>query len=159
MWLNEAAEKSISKLNLKKLERVNKMYRRLLKLILLVATFGWGISILCVLSPWTLAVAGLHGLGAESIPNDPMLNYWMRMAGGGFFIIGVIFATILVAPKKYAILIPLMAYLSIIEGIILLISGLLIGLPPFPFWGDTTFCLGVGIGLLVIYPRAKREEK
>ena len=135
------------------------MYRRLLKLILLVATFGWGISMLCVLLPWSWAVTGLHGLGAESIPHDPMLNYWMRMAGGGFSIIGAIFAAILIAPKKYAVIIPLMAYLTIVEGIILLISGLLIGLPPFPFWGDTTFCLGVGISLLVIYPRAIKEAK
>ena len=110
------------------------------------------------LSPWSWAVAGLHGLGAENIPNDPMLNYWMRMAGGGFSIIGALFAAILIAPKKYAVLIPLMAYLSIAEGVILLVSGLLIGLPPFPFWGDTSFCLGVGIGLLIVYPRAMKEE-
>ncbi len=134
------------------------MYGRLQKLILLVAAFGWGISILCLLLPWSWAVVALHGLGAEAIPDDPMLNYWMRMATGSFSIIGTLFAAILIAPKKYAVLIPLMAYLSIAEGIILLISGLALGLPSFPFWGDTTFCLGVGIGLLIVYPRAMKEE-
>jgi hypothetical protein len=135
------------------------MYTRLLKLILLVAAFGWGISILGVILPWSVATAGLYGLGAGEIPNDPMLNYWLRMAGGGFTMIGAIFAVILIAPKKYAVLIPLMAWLSIAEGIILLVSGLRLGLPPFPFSGDTSFCICVGIGLLVVHPRAKKEQK
>lgn len=108
--------------------------------------------------PWSVAAAGLNGLGASRIPNDPMLNYWLRMAGGGFTMIGVIFTAILVAPKKYAVLIPLMAYLSIAEGIILLVSGLRLGLPPFPFWGDTSFCIGIGIGLLLIQSGVKKRK-
>ncbi|MCK5805477.1 MAG: hypothetical protein KAI66_21780 [Lentisphaeria bacterium] len=135
------------------------MYTRLLRLLLLVAVFGWCISILGVLLPWSVATAGLNGLGAGEIPNDPMLNYWMRMAGGGFTMIGVIFAAILIAPKKYAVLIPLMACLSIAEGLILLVSGVCLGLPPFPFWGDTSFCIGIGVALLVVHPRARMEEE
>jgi hypothetical protein len=135
------------------------MYSRLLKLILLVAAFGWGISILGVILPWSMATAGLNGLGAGPIANDPMLDYWMRMAGGGFTMIGAVFAAILLKPRKYAVLLPLMAYLSIAEGIILLVSGLRLGLPPFPFWGDTSFCIGTGVGILVVYPRARREQE
>jgi hypothetical protein len=133
------------------------MYTRLLKLILLVAACGWGISMLCVILPWSVVSSGLNGLGAGPIPDDPMLNYWLRMAGGGFTIIGAIFAAILIAPKKYEVMIPLMAYLSIFEGVILLVSGLRLGLPTFPFWSDTLFCLGVGIALLVVHPRANQE--
>ena len=135
------------------------MYSRLLNLLLAVAALGWGIAILGVLLPWSVATAGLNGLGAGQIPSDPMLNYWMRMAGGGFSMIGIIFAAILIAPKKYAVMIPLMAYLSIAEGIILLVSGIRLGLSPFPFWGDTSFCIGVGVGLLALHPRAKKEQK
>ena len=134
------------------------MYTRLLKLLLAVAVFGWGISILGVVLPWSVATTGLSGLGAGPIPDDPMLNYWLRMAGGGFTMVGAVFAAILLAPKKYAILIPLMAWLSIAEGAILLVSGLRLGLPPFPFWGDTGFCLSIGIGLLLVHPRAEREQ-
>ena len=57
------------------------MYSKLLKLILLMASIGWGISILFVLLPWSVTTAVLNGLGAGTIPSDPMLNYWMRMAG------------------------------------------------------------------------------
>lgn len=135
------------------------MYQRLLKLILLVAAFGWGISILGVLLPWSIATAGLSGLGAGPIPHDPMLDYWMRMVGGGFTIIGAIFAAILMKPGRYSVLTPLMAWLSIAEGAVLLVSGLRLGLGPFPFCGDMSFCVGVGVGLLVVYPRAVRETK
>lgn len=135
------------------------MYCRLLKLILIVAALGWGVSILGVLMPWPLAKTALNGLGAGPIPDDPMLDYWLRMAGGGFTMIGAIFAAILLYPRKYAVLLPLMACLSIAEGIILLISGLRLGLPPFPFWADTGFCIGVGIGILLVSPLAKREQK
>ena len=134
------------------------MYTRLLKLLLAVAVFGWGISILGVVLPWSVATTGLSGLGAGPIPDDPMLNYWLRMAGGGFTMVGAVFAAILIAPRKYAVLIPLMAWLSIAEGAILLVSGLRLGLPPFPFWGDTGFCLSIGIGLLLVHPRAEREQ-
>jgi len=135
------------------------MYTRLQKIILMTAAFGWGISFLGVFLPWSVAVAGLNGLGAGTIPNDPMLNYWLRMAGGGFTMIGVIFTAILVAPEKYAVLIPLMAYLSIAEGIILLVSGLRLGLPSFPFWYDTSFCIGIGVAFLLIQSRLKQERK
>ncbi len=135
------------------------MYSRLLRLILGVAAFGWGISILGVILPWSVATAGLQGLGAGPFPSDPMLDYWMRMAGGGFTMVGVVFAAILIKPRKYAVLLPLMAYLSIAEGTILLVSGLRLGLPPFPFWGDIGFCTGTGAGILLVYPRAQREQE
>lgn len=135
------------------------MYSRLLKLILLIAAFGWGISILGIFLPWSTVTTGLSGLGAGPLPNDPMLDYWLRMAGGGFTMIGGIFAAILINPRQYAVLLPLMAYLSIAEGIVLLISGLRLGLPPFPFWGDTGFCIGVGVGILAVYPRVTRERE
>ena len=121
--------------------------------------FGWGISILGVLLPWPVATTGLNDLGAGTIPEDPMLDYWLRMAGGGFTMIGAIFAAALINPRKYSVVLPLMAYLSIAEGIVLLVSGLRLGLPPFPFWGDTSFCLGVGIGILHVYPRARKERQ
>jgi len=134
------------------------MYSRLLKLILTVATFGWGISILGALLPWSTATAGLSGLGAGPIPYDPMLEYWMRMVGGGFTMIGAIFAAVLIRPAKYGVLVPLLAWLSIAEGVILLANGLRLGLGPFPLAGDVSFCIGIGLGLLVVYPRATEEN-
>lgn len=135
------------------------MYSRLLNMVLLLGALGWGVALVGVILPWSTATAVLQGLGAGEIPSDPMLNYWLRMAGGGFGIIGALFAAVLIAPKRYGVLIPLLGWLSLAQGLVLLVSGLRLGLPPFPFWGDTAFCVGTGIGLLVLHPRAKREPQ
>ena len=71
------------------------MYNRIQKIILLFAALGWGISIFGVFLPWNTAVETLQGLGAGEIPADPMLNYWLRMAGGAFTMLGIIFFAIL----------------------------------------------------------------
>ncbi|MDA7915883.1 hypothetical protein N9B94_01460 [Verrucomicrobia bacterium] len=131
---------------------------RLLKLILILGSLGWGVSIISVFLPWPMATEGLGMLGAGPLPNDPMLDYWLRMAGGGFTMIGAFFAAVLFRPDKYANLIPLLGWLSIGEGFILLISGLRLKLPTFPFIGDTTFCFLVGIGLIIVGPRAEKES-
>jgi hypothetical protein len=132
------------------------MHSRLLKLVVAVAASGWGIAILGVWLPWRVVAAGLHGLGAGPLPADPMLDYWLRMAGGAFAMIGAMFAAVLISPRKYGVVLPLLAWLCIAEGMVLLVSGLRLGLPPFPFWADTGFCVGVGVGILILYPRANR---
>lgn len=125
------------------------------RLVLLAASFGWGVSVLGVFLPWSVTATGLEGLGAGAIPNDPMLDYWSRMACGAFTIIGSLYAAILIAPHKYAVMIPLMAWLTIGEGVILLVSGLSLGLQPFPFYCDTAFCLGIGVTFLVLVKKNK----
>ncbi len=72
--------------------------------------------------------------------------------------IGVLFAAVLLNVEKYDALLPLLAILSIVEGGILLSSGIWLQLPPFPFLGDSLFCLGVGAGLLLVYSKAKQEQ-
>jgi len=37
----------------------------------------------------------------------------------------------------------------LLEGIVLLVHGLRLGLPPTPFMGDTAFCITGGIGILL----------
>ncbi|MBO7392062.1 MAG: hypothetical protein J6U77_06140, partial [Verrucomicrobia bacterium] len=72
---------------------------------------------------------------------DPMLNYWLRMAAGAFTLVGCVFFAMAWDPKRYAAMIPLFGWLMLLEGIILLISGLSLKLAPFPFISDTAFCL------------------
>ena len=53
----------------------------ILRLLLLTAGLGWGATVLGVFLPWEFAVEHLETLGGSGpIPNDPMLNYWLRMA-------------------------------------------------------------------------------
>jgi len=130
---------------------------RLLRVFLMFGAMGWGICILGVFLPWDIIVKGLYGMGAENIVYDPMLNYWFRMVCGGFSALGCIFAVSAYKPEKYWVLIPLLGWLSIAEGIIIGVHGLRLGLPAFPFYGDTAFCLLTGAGIVVFHRKINKS--
>ncbi|NQU12171.1 hypothetical protein HQ590_15360 [bacterium] len=131
------------------------MKHRLLRLLLFLAAFGWGVSAIGVILPWPAAVTGLHGLGAGPIPADPMLDYWLRMAAGAFTGIGIFFLLLALWPGQFANVIGISAVLMFLEGVVLLVHGLRLGLPPFPFYGDTAFCLLLGAGIWMLRGAAK----
>ena len=126
------------------------MKRRLLRLFLFVTVFGWAISIFGVVLPWSTAITGLQCLGAGEIPHDPMVDYWMRMAAGAFTGIGIFVLFVALWPKKFRNVIGLIGCLSVLEGLVLLVHGLRLGLPPFPFYGDAAFCLLIGAGIWIL---------
>ena len=127
--------------------------QRLFNILLVFGAIGWMVSVVGVLLPWPTVLAGLKGLGANAIAYDPMLDYWLRMTAGAFTMIGVLFLLPLLWPQRFDSLVPVLAWLMIAEGAVLLVHGLRLGLSPFPFYGDTAFCLAVGIGLLLLRRR------
>ncbi len=133
------------------------MNLRLLRLFLGFASVAWGISIVGVFLTWSSAVEALQGLGAKSIPNDPMLDYWLRMAAGAFGLIGGWYLVLMIWPRKFAAAIPWFGGLMIAEGCILLLHGIRLSLPPFPFYGDTAACFLGGAGILYFSQRAKLQ--
>ena len=119
------------------------------RIFLLAGAIGWGISILGVLLPWSVMDIVLQNMGAASPITDVQVQYWFRMATTAWSIIGFLYLIVLLKPQKYNILIPLLAWGTVFEGILLLIHGLYLNLPIFPFSGDVGFCLIVGGGLLL----------
>ncbi len=79
-----------------------------------------------------------------------MLDYWLRMASGAFFLVGMLFLLFTLRPRRFAAVIPWMGWLMIAEGLILLVSGLRLRLPPAPFYFDTSACLLLGTGLVAL---------
>ncbi len=126
------------------------MKLKLLQILLVSAAFGWAISIYGVFCSWDSALVQLKGLGADAIPDDPMLDYWLRMAAGAFTGIGVFCMVLAINPKKYSAVIPFAGLFLIIEGIILLVHGIRLGLEPIPFYFDVTFCLATGTGIWLL---------
>lgn len=123
----------------------------LLRLLLVGAGLGWGATIIGVFLPWDFAIEHLQSLGgAGPIPNDPMLNYWLRMAAGAFGIIGVLFLVCAWKPTRYANIIPLLGALNLLEGIVLLYYGLLLKIALFPFVVDVAIGIVPGIGILLL---------
>ena len=119
------------------------------RIFLLAGAIGWGVSILGVLLPWSVMDIVLQNMGAASPMTDLQIQYWFRMATGAWSIIGFLYLIVLLKPQKYNNLIPLLAWGTVFEGIVLLIHGLYLNLPLYPFAGDVGFCLIVGGGLLL----------
>jgi hypothetical protein len=126
------------------------MRYRLLRLLLFVSAFAWAVSVVAVVLPWPTAVTALNGLGAGAVPNDPMLDYWLRMAAGAFTGVGIFFLVLGLWPRRFSNVIGLAAALMFLEGLVLLVHGLRLGLPPFPFYADAAFCLLVGAGIWIL---------
>ena len=119
------------------------------RIFLLAGAIGWGVSIFGVLLPWSVMDIVLQNMGAASPITDVQVQYWFRMATGAWSIIGFLYLIVLLKPQKYNNLIPLLAWGTLFEGVVLLIHGLYLNLPLFPFAGDVGFCLIVGGGLLL----------
>ena len=126
------------------------MKMRLLRLLLLAAAFAWAVSVVAVVLPWPIAVTALQGLGAGTIPSDPMLDYWLRMAAGAFTGVGIFFLALALWPERFANVIGMASVLMFAEGLVVLVHGFRLGLRPFPFYADTAFCLVVGGGIWLL---------
>jgi hypothetical protein len=131
------------------------MHLRLLRLLLGFAAFAWGVSVFGVFLSWPAAENALQGLGARPIAYDPMLDYWLRMAAGAFALIGGWYLVLMIWPRKFHAAIPWFGALMVAEGVVLLVHGVRLGLPPFPFYGDTAACFigGGGIWYLARYAK------
>jgi hypothetical protein len=93
----------------------------------------------------------LEGLGAKPIAYDPMLDYWLRMATGALALVGGWYLVLTIWPRKFCAAIPWFGALTLIEGLILLVHGLRLSLPPFPLYGDVSACFVAGSGILLCF--------
>ncbi len=126
-----------------------------LRILLVSAGIGWGISVFGVFLPWPIVVDQLTGLGAQQIQPDPMLNYWLRMTATAFTAIGIFFFLLAAFPQKYGAFVPLAGGFLVIEGSVLLIYGLLLNLDPLPFSFDAAFCLIIGAAVIITQRRLR----
>jgi len=121
---------------------------RLLRLFLIFSAFAWGVCIVGVFAPWPQINSIAQGMGAKPIAYDPLLDYWLRMICGAFTLVGGWYLVLALWPRKFAVAIPWFGWLMIVEGIILLVSGLRLGIGPFPFYGDVALSLVCGGGIV-----------
>ena len=133
------------------------MQLRLLRLFLVFAALGWGVSVVGVFASWPQVNAIAQGMGAKLIAYDPMLDYWLRMICGAFTLIGLWYLALALWPRKFAAAIPWFGWIMVLEGVILLVSGLRLGIGPFPFYGDVAACFLGGAGIL-FFAKAARVD-
>jgi len=124
------------------------MQIRLLRLFLAFSATSWIVCVVGVFATWSQINSIAQGMGAKPIAYDPMLDYWLRMICGAFTLVGLWYLALALWPRKFAAVIPWFGWLMIAEGIILLVSGLRLGVGPFPFYGDTSICFVCGLGIV-----------
>jgi hypothetical protein len=134
---------------------ISNMRLRLLRLLLGAAAFGWVVMLVGVFMSWSVATGALQGLGARPIPYDPMLDYWLRMGCGAFGLVGCWYVALMIWPQKFSVALPWFGWIMVVEGVILLVHGLRLSLPPFPFYADTAACILLGGGIVYLSPAAK----
>jgi hypothetical protein len=78
------------------------------------------------------------------------------MASGAFALVGFIYLLLMLDPVKYRAIVPWFGILMIVEGLVLLVHGLRLSLPPLPFYADTAACF-VGGGGILWFSRAVRS--
>jgi hypothetical protein len=133
------------------------MQLKALRLFLCLATITWGAAIPAVFMSWDAATAAMAGLGAGQVSYDKMLDYWLRMGAGAFGLIGGLFLLPTIRPRKFRAFIPWLGLFAMVEGLVLLVHGLRLGLGPWPFYGDVAACLVSGIGIVVCWALARED--
>ena len=131
------------------------MQLRLLRIFLAFAAFGWGVCVVGVFASWPHVNCIASGMGAKPIAYDPMLDYWLRMICGAFTLIGLWYLALALWPRKFAVAIPWFGWIMMAEGVLLLVSGLRLGIGLFPFYGDVAVCF-LGGGGILFFAKAAR---
>jgi hypothetical protein len=134
------------------------MKLRFLRIILGFAGLVWIASCCGSFIRWPVAEVALEGLGAQPIGYDRTLDYWLRMAAGAFTLIGCWFLALAIWPIRFRAAIPWFGTFMLLEGIILLVHGLSLSLPPFPFYADSGVCLLPGCAMVVLSKLASADE-
>ncbi|HRT51558.1 MAG TPA: hypothetical protein P5279_13780 [Anaerohalosphaeraceae bacterium] len=127
----------------------NKRYIILLRLLLISAGVAWGVSVAGLVFPWSTVDRQLQDLGARPI-DDPMIQYWLKMAAAVYTLIGGFYLVVALRPAKYRAVIPLIGPLHLVLAAILLANGLTLRIDPIPLCVDVGFCLCVGAGLIAV---------
>ncbi|MEO5716821.1 MAG: hypothetical protein ABIT37_25300 [Luteolibacter sp.] len=125
----------------------SRAWLNVLRLGLLASACGWGISFFFTFSTWEIATNQLYDMGANTIPYDPLLNYWLKMASAAFGCIGIASALACARPHGYAGLIRLLGPFHLFIAVTLAFAAYQNHLTPNlhpTFIPDITFCVIAG---------------
>lgn len=129
---------------------------------LLLGSGGWFVSFFFTFTSWSVSENILHGMGAEKIAYQPLLDYWLKMASSAFGCIGIMYFICFLNPKRYFYTINLLSYMSIFVGAVISYSAIKnkLSYPAHPtFIIDIIFCFYVGVVSLYFNYSINRDKK
>ena len=131
------------------------MNLRMLRFFLVFSAIGWVVCVIGVFISWSSFTNLLHRLGGPIVAYDPMLDYWLRMTAGAYTLIGLLYLLLALHPAKYRAMIPWFGWVMLVEGLVLLLHGIRLALPPLPFYADVAASFVGGGGILWFARRAE----
>ena len=132
----------------------------ILRIFLIYSSIGWVVCLagLFISNKFAAELMGwFGGVSADGIMEVPIYAYWFRMASTVFGLIGVGYLLLALKPAKYANVIPIAGWFMVVEGLILLVHGMILGLPITPWLGDVGFCLVGGSGILLTIKKVGKD--
>ena len=127
-----------------------------LKIALWITAIGCLTAVPFIFLPWSVMECIGSWYGMDPLPNAPIIIYSCKVVLGVFGLIGVFFAMLALDPFKYGAMLKLGTYGLILFGILALICGLSIGLPPVVYLGDSLSGLILGFAILFFSSQSKQ---
>ncbi len=132
---------------------------RALKICLWITGVGWLLSVFGMFLPISTLESIVKAFGGEAIPSLPQCTYAIRVVSATCVGIGIFFIILALNPMAYGLMVPFAGLSTAILGVICLITGIIVSMPPLWFLGDSLFCLILGILILVFWRSAKQTSK
>jgi hypothetical protein len=126
-----------------------------LKITLWIAALGCLTAFPFIALPWFVIEKIISWLGINSISNDPLIIYTLRVSCGVYGLIGIYFIILAKNPLKYGPMLNLGAFGLIIFGLLSLIVGMVLDISPIVYAGDSLSGLILGIAVLIFSSKAK----
>jgi len=131
---------------------------RALKICLWVAGILCLSSIVGVFLPMSMCEAMVEYFGIESLPDSPLFFYMARVTSAMAVWIGVFFIILALSPMKYGVLVPFSGLAAVFLGVVCAITGMVVGMPPLWFLGDSLSCYVLGILIVVFWRLSKTDN-
>ncbi len=130
-----------------------------LKFVLWVPAIGCLSAVPFIFLPWSVIESIGSWFGIESLPSMPIAVYFFKVTFGVFGLIGVFFVILARNPLESRPMLSLGAFGLILFGLLALVAGLYLGLPPIVFLGDGLSGLVLGIAILFLSSKLKQLSK
>jgi hypothetical protein len=96
--------------------------------------------------------------GIESLSGPPLATYAIRVTSAMAVWIGVFFIILALSPMKYGVMVPFSGLAAVFLGVVCAITGMVVGMPPLWFLGDSLSCYVLGILILVFWRLSKASN-
>jgi len=128
---------------------------RSLKICLWIAAIGCLLSVFGIFLPLSVLESFVKTFGIQSLPDSPLFIYAARVSSAMAVAAGVFYVILALDPVKYPVMILFSALAAVFLGLVCGITGLVTGMSPSWFLGDSLSCIIVGVLILIFRRQAK----